>query len=132
MNIVLDAAHNSNGTTYAPNSVIAVNDDTGDWLVGLSAAREIVAGPAAWSAGTYAANNLVTYNGTYYVNTASTSATPGNSPWVAVSYLVSSVAAVAADTVAGRLLDSLGNQYSVSVTTNADGAKVVAVDQTPI
>lgn len=135
MTIVLDGEHTHNGTVYAANSVIEVPDDTGDWLVAVPKAREIVAGPAAWAAGSYAANSLVSHNGGYYVNNAS--AVSGDVPgvaakWVLVSYLVSSAVSATSETIAGKAIDTVGNVYRVYVHTNPDGAKVLAVEQTPI
>jgi hypothetical protein len=88
--IVLDAEFNYNSVTYSANSVIEVDPAVSTWLVSLTKARAIVAGPAEWAAGSYAANNLVTHNGTYYVNNANavSSDVPGNSAkWVQVAYL---------------------------------------------
>lgn len=137
--IVLDLPHNSNGVTYSANSVIDVDATTVTWLTGIAVARAIVAGPAAWAAGSYAANNLVTNSGGYYVNNAS--AVSGDVPgvaakWVAVSYLASATVGGTATAILsnGRLLvknPDDGSFYALSAAT-VDGNPTVALDPTPV
>ena len=117
--IILDAVHVHDGTTYQPNSVITVPTGVDTWLIGASKARAIVAGPAAWDAGSYVAANLVSNNGVYYVN--NTSATSGDVPgvaslWVAVTYLSSAAAVKNFDLVSGNLY-ALGADGTMKLVT---------------
>ncbi len=136
--IVLDAEHNSEGVTYSANTVINVDAGVVTWLVGVARARAIVAGPVAWSATSFAANNLVTYGNAYWVNNAS--AVSGDVPgvaakWVQVSYLISSVSVDAVVSLSGgrltvRIPDD-GNTYSLSGAI-VDGLPVPAFEPTPL
>lgn len=135
--IVLDAEFNYNSVTYSANSVIDVDPTVSTWLVGLSKARAIVAGPAAWAAGSYAANNLVTYNGTYYVNNAS--AVSGDVPgvaskWVVVSYLVSATSTSGAVVLSGGRLLVKGDDGNFRQLTSVavDGNQAPAFDPTVV
>ena len=105
--------------------------------MGLSKARAIVAGPAAWAAGSYAANNLVTYNGTYYVNNAS--AVSGDVPgvaskWVVVSYLVSATSTSGAVVLSGGRLLVKGDDGNFRQLTSVavDGNQAPAFDPTVV
>ena len=135
--IVLDAEFVYNSVTYSANSVIDVDPAVSSWLVSVTKARAIVAGPAAWAAGSYAANNLVTYNGTHYVNNAS--ATSGDVPgtaakWVQVTYLA--MATVNAGSVVlsgGRLLVKGDDGNFRQLTSVAvDGNQAPAFDPTVV
>lgn len=136
MLIVLDANHVSESISYGPNSVISVDSDIGAGLVTASKARAIVAGPVAWSAASFAANNLVIYNGTYYVN--SSAAVAGDVPgaavkWVSVSYLTGASSVGSSTGIAGYAFDEAGvNKYPIVAVPNADNVMVVALGQTPI
>lgn len=117
--VILTGNFISDSVSYVANDVINVPSEVVTWLtVTLSPAlaRAIASGPAAWSAGSYAINSLVTYGGQYYVNDASASSgdVPGvASKWVAVRYLPGSSVGSGGSSGGGSSIAADGNNYRI-------------------
>ena len=113
---ILTAPFVLNSVQYGANDVIEVSADQLTFItttLSPAIARAIVAGPAAWAAGSYAINNLVTNNGNYYVNDASVTSgeVPGVDPnWVQVRYLPGTPAVIIPG---GSGVPEDGNNYKI-------------------
>lgn len=111
--VILTAPFIYRSVPYVASDVIDVDSDVSAWItITLSIARPVAAGPAAWSAGSYAINNLVSVGGNYFVNDAAATSgdVPGTAPkWVQVRYLPLG----AGGSSGGSSLASEGDNYKI-------------------
>lgn len=116
--VILTAEYTYQSVLFVANDVIDLPSDQVNFLLSFDPdkARSIVAGPAEWSAGSYVANNLVSKDGTYYVNDANVVAgeVPGaDANWVAVRYLPNAPGVVIPETPGGSGIAAVGFNYKI-------------------
>ena len=117
--VILDAEYTYQSVRFVANDVIDLPADQVTFLLSFTPdkARTIVAGPTEWAAGSYVANNLVSKDGTYYVNDANVTSgeVPGaDANWVAVRYLPNAPGVVIPETPGGGSgIAAVGYNYKI-------------------